>query len=77
MKNIFAILLGVLFVGLSAQNTTPPTGASSTENYVYSRTYLEAVTASSTTAKQVQGIQYFDGFVIFPFLVTLKSRAFC
>jgi RHS repeat-associated protein len=61
MKNIFAILLGVLFVGFSAQTTTPPTGASSTENYVYSRTYLEAVTTSSTTAKQVQGIQYFDG----------------
>ncbi|WP_188618760.1 DUF6443 domain-containing protein, partial [Cloacibacterium rupense] len=60
MKKILTILLGVLFVGLSAQ-TTPPTGASTTENYVYSRTYLEAVTTSSTTAKQVQGIQYFDG----------------
>lgn len=60
MKKILTILLGVLFVGLSAQ-TTPPTGASTTENYVYSRTYLEAVTSSSTTAKQVQGIQYFDG----------------
>ena len=60
MKKILTILLGVLFVGLSAQ-TAPPTGASTTENYVYSRTYLEAVTTSSTTAKQVQSIQYFDG----------------
>lgn len=51
----------ILFVGLSAQTTTAPSGVSATENYVYSRTYLEAVTASSTTAKQVQGIQYFDG----------------
>ena len=34
---------------------------SSAENYIYSRTYLEAVTSSSTTAKQVQSITYFDG----------------
>ena len=34
---------------------------SSAENYIYSRTYLEAVTYSSTTAKQIQGITYFDG----------------
>lgn len=61
MKNIFTLFLGLLFVGLSAQTSTPPTGVSTTENYVYSRTYLEAVTASNTTAKQIQGIQYFDG----------------
>ena len=61
MKKILNILLGLLFVGLSAQTTTVPSGVSTTENYVYSRTYLEAVTASDSTAKQVQGIQYFDG----------------
>ena len=61
MKKILNILLGLLFVGLSAQTTTVPSGVSTTENYVYSRTYLEAVTTSSTTAKQVQSIQYFDG----------------
>lgn len=61
MKKILNILLGLLFVGLSAQTTAVPSGVSTTENYVYSRTYLEAVTASDSTAKQVQGIQYFDG----------------
>ncbi|WP_378106131.1 DUF6443 domain-containing protein, partial [Chryseobacterium sp. sg2396] len=33
----------------------------STENYVQSRTYLEPVTTSSTTAKQIETVQYFDG----------------
>ena len=32
-----------------------------TENYVYSRTYLEAVTTETPTAKQVEAVQYFDG----------------
>ncbi len=32
-----------------------------TENYIQSRTYLEPVTTTSTTAKQVNTVQYFDG----------------
>ena len=40
---------------LTAQNLTP------TENYIYSRAYLEPVTISSSTAKQVQEVSYFDG----------------
>lgn len=32
-----------------------------TENYVYNRTYLEAVTSEQPGAKQLQSIQYFDG----------------
>ncbi|WP_050009476.1 DUF6443 domain-containing protein [Flavobacterium sp. B17] len=34
---------------------------SQSENYVASKTYLEPVTTSSTTAKRVETIQYFDG----------------
>src|SRR5690606_6014908 len=37
-----------------AQNTT-------TENFIYTRTYFEPVTSTSTTAKQSEEIQYFDG----------------
>jgi len=32
-----------------------------TENYVQSRTYLEPVTVSSSTAKQIELVQYYDG----------------
>ncbi|CAD7805311.1 hypothetical protein CHRY9390_01348 [Chryseobacterium aquaeductus] len=35
--------------------------ATNTENYVQTRVYLEPVTASSSTAKQAQTVQYFDG----------------
>lgn len=35
--------------------------ASSAENYVYSKTYLEPVTTGSTTARQIETVQYFDG----------------
>jgi len=34
---------------------------SQSENYVASKTYLEPVTTSSTTAKRVETVQYFDG----------------
>ncbi|MBL3548065.1 DUF6443 domain-containing protein [Chryseobacterium sp. KMC2] len=44
-----------MVLSLEAQNLTQ------TENYVYSRTYLEPVTSSSTTAKQIQGVGYMDG----------------
>jgi len=47
--NVFATIL------LYAQTLT------NTENYVYSRTYLEPVTTSQSTAKQIQEVQYLDG----------------
>ncbi|WP_165439488.1 DUF6443 domain-containing protein [Chryseobacterium phocaeense] len=36
-------------------------GQTATENYIQSRSYLEPVTATSTTAKQINTVQYFDG----------------
>lgn len=36
------------------------TGATN-ENYIYTRTYLEEKTQSDANAKQIQGVQYFDG----------------
>lgn len=39
----------------SAQNLTQ------SENYIYSRTYLEPVTVDNPTAKQIQSVEYFDG----------------
>lgn len=35
--------------------------ATYTENYVQTRVYLEPVTASSSTAKQIKTVQYLDG----------------
>ncbi|MCY0976453.1 DUF6443 domain-containing protein, partial [Chryseobacterium sp. CY350] len=35
--------------------------ATNTENYVQTRIYLEPVTTSSSSAKQIQTVQYFDG----------------
>ncbi|BAP32525.1 cell well associated RhsD protein [Chryseobacterium sp. StRB126] len=51
LKTLF--LLGSL--SLQGQDLTQ------TENYVYSRTYLEPVVFSSSTAKQVQRVNYLDG----------------
>lgn len=51
LKTLF--LLGSL--SLQGQDLTQ------TENYVYSRTYLEPVVSSSSTAKQVQQVNYLDG----------------
>ncbi|MBW8524869.1 DUF6443 domain-containing protein, partial [Chryseobacterium chendengshani] len=55
MKKIL-IPISMLFVaGLSYAQTT------NTENYVQTRVYLEPVTTSSSTAKQIQTVQYLDG----------------
>ncbi|MBP2619723.1 DUF6443 domain-containing protein, partial [Chryseobacterium jejuense] len=51
LKTLF--LLGSL--ALQGQDLTQ------TENYVYSRTYLEPVVSSSSTAKQIQQVNYLDG----------------
>ncbi|UOU99885.1 DUF6443 domain-containing protein [Chryseobacterium daecheongense] len=50
---IFAISLFLLVGQCYAQTTT--------ENYILSRTYLEPVTNTSTTARQLQNVKYFDG----------------
>lgn len=60
MKRLLYFLSIALFSSISAQ-VTLPSSVSSTENYIYSRTYLEATSTSSSTAKQVQEITYFDG----------------
>lgn len=55
MKKII-IIINILIVALfSSQSLT------SSENYIYSRTYLEPVTTDNTTAKQIQSVEYFDG----------------
>ncbi|SEM42472.1 RHS repeat-associated core domain-containing protein [Chryseobacterium taichungense] len=55
MRKILIPIGALLLSGLSYGQI------SSTENYIQSRTYLEPVTTSSTTAKQIQTVQYFDG----------------
>ena len=55
MKKIL-IIINILIVALFySQSLT------TSENYIYSRTYLEPVTADAPNAKQVQSVQYFDG----------------
>jgi len=44
-----------------------------TENYIYSRTYLEAVTAENPSAKQIQEVNYFDGLGKIKQKVSIKS----
>jgi hypothetical protein len=58
MKKILIPIGALLVSGLAYSQTTGP---SSTENYVQSRTYLEPVTTSSSTARQEETVQYFDG----------------
>ena len=53
MKNIF-IALSIFVIGQSYAQTA-------TENYIRSREYLEPVTDTSTTAKRIETVQYFDG----------------
>ncbi|SDI87545.1 RHS repeat-associated core domain-containing protein [Chryseobacterium taeanense] len=55
MKKILIPIGTILLSGLAQAQL------SSTENYVYSKTYLEPVTTSSSTARQSETVQYFDG----------------
>jgi hypothetical protein len=55
MKKILLLLHILLMALFYAQSLTP------SENYIYSRTYLEAVTTEQPGAAQVQSIKYFDG----------------
>ncbi|MBW3523737.1 DUF6443 domain-containing protein [Chryseobacterium sp. NKUCC03_KSP] len=49
------------------------TQAVNSENYRQTRAYLEAVTASSTTAKQAQTVEYFDGLGRLKQIVNVKA----
>ncbi|MDO5614812.1 MAG: DUF6443 domain-containing protein [Cruoricaptor ignavus] len=53
MKTNILFILLIISGGLFSQTVT--------ENYIQTRTYLEPVTTTSATAKQMQSIQYFDG----------------
>ncbi|MGU3375200.1 DUF6443 domain-containing protein [Chryseobacterium sp. M5A1_1a] len=53
LHSLMIVLSAATF--LQAQNLTQ------TENYVYSRTYLEPITDSSSVAKQAQTVTYIDG----------------
>jgi len=55
MKKIISIIPFLVVALFHAQSLT------GTENYIYSRTYLEPVTSEQPNAVQVQGVQYFDG----------------
>jgi len=70
MKNILIPIGALLVSGLGYGQTTGP---SSTENYIQSRTYLEPVTTSNITAKQIQTVQYFDGLGRPKQVVNVKS----
>jgi RHS repeat-associated protein len=55
MKKIIVLIPVFVFAMFHAQSLT------GTENYIYSRTYLEPVTTEQAAAKQIQSVQYFDG----------------
>ncbi|AZA93474.1 RHS repeat-associated core domain [Chryseobacterium nakagawai] len=55
MKNRILFLILLLPVLSKAQNLTQ------SENYIYSRTYMEAVTSEQAGAAQIQTVQYVDG----------------
>ncbi|MDR3026168.1 DUF6443 domain-containing protein [Chryseobacterium sp.] len=55
MKNIILFLSMFLSVLGKAQSLTQ------SENYIYSRTYMEAVTSEQAGAAQIQTVQYLDG----------------
>ncbi len=61
MKRLFTLLGSFGFMIVYSQTTVPPTNITTTENYVFSRTYLEPTATSDTSTKQVQSVSYFDG----------------
>ena len=62
MKKLFTLIGLIGFVIIYSQNVTiPPLNISTSENYVYSRTYLEPTTTSNISIKQIQSVTYLDG----------------
>ncbi|MGG5209237.1 DUF6443 domain-containing protein [Chryseobacterium sp. MIQD13] len=55
MKKIIIPISTLFVTGIMYAQTT------NTENYIRTQTYLEPVTSSSSTAKQIENVQYFDG----------------
>jgi len=55
MKRILISISTVFAGGISNAQAT------NTENYIQTRVYLEPVTTSSSTARQIETVQYFDG----------------
>lgn len=56
MKKIIIPIGALLITSLAHAQNLP-----NTENYIETRTYLEPVTTSISTAKQIHTVQYFDG----------------
>lgn len=63
MKKIYSLIsTSFLFVAGFSQNVTvPPPNISGTENYVYTREYLEETSTSNSSVPQIQSVTYFDG----------------
>ncbi|MGE8537065.1 MAG: DUF6443 domain-containing protein, partial [Chryseobacterium sp.] len=63
MKKIIIPIGIILLTGTLQAQVQVPSGLTSVanENYIYTRTYLEAKTQSDANAKQVQSVQYYDG----------------
>ncbi|WP_051349334.1 DUF6443 domain-containing protein [Chryseobacterium gregarium] len=55
MKKFISIICFLVVALFDAQSLT------NTENYIYSRTYLEAVTSEQPDAEQIQAVRYLDG----------------
>ncbi|KAB1232320.1 RHS repeat-associated core domain-containing protein [Chryseobacterium viscerum] len=67
MKKIIIPISTLLVSGLSLAQVTPA------ENYIHTRTYLEPVTTTSSTAKQSEIVQYFDGLGRVKQTINVKS----
>ncbi|MEG1217960.1 DUF6443 domain-containing protein [Chryseobacterium sp.] len=63
MKKIIIPIGALLMMSTVHAQVQLPSGLTgvTNENYIYTRTYLEAKTQSDANAKQIQGVQYFDG----------------
>ncbi|MFC3757891.1 DUF6443 domain-containing protein [Chryseobacterium tructae] len=63
MKKLIIPIGTLLLMGTIKAQVQLPSGlaSSATENYVYTRTYLEEKNQSDPAAKQAQTVQYFDG----------------
>lgn len=57
MKKILLPIGSILLSGLTYGQTSP----SDTQNYIQTRSYLEPVTSTSTSAKQFNTVKYYDG----------------
>ncbi|WP_294217548.1 DUF6443 domain-containing protein [uncultured Chryseobacterium sp.] len=66
MKKLLNILIFFLvFVAIKAQTTT--------ENYIQTKVYLEPVSVTNTTAKQLNTVEYFDGLGRPKQIINVKS----